>query len=83
MSGDLDYLIKGRVRDISDYDRLYQRLIKRLPLIDVSASFVTESLKSNTEILFYIVFKKRGHMAPEVSPFRLIIVTAQSFLPVA
>ena len=54
MSGDLDYLIKARVRDISDYDRLYRRLIKRLPLMDVSASFVTESLKSTTEIPVFI-----------------------------
>ena len=54
MSGDLDYLIKARVRDISDYDRLYRRLIKRLPLMDVSASFVTESLKSTTKIPVFI-----------------------------
>ena len=80
MSGDLDYLIKARVRDISDYDQLYRRLIKRLPLMDVSASFVTESLKSTMEIpVFRYFFKKRGHKAPEVSPFRLIIVTARIF----
>ena len=54
MSGDLDYLIKARVRDISDYDRLYQRLIKGLPLMDVSASFVTESLKDTAEIPVFI-----------------------------
>ena len=54
MSGDLDYLIKARVRDISDYDRLYQRLIKGLPLMDVSASFVTESLKDTVETPVFI-----------------------------
>ena len=54
MSGDLDYLIKARVRDISDYDRLYQRLIKGVPLMDVSASFMTENLKDTAEIPVFI-----------------------------
>jgi len=47
MSGDLDYLIKARVRDVADYDRLYQRLIARVELKDVSASFVMENLKDS------------------------------------
>ena len=50
MSGDLDYLIKARARDISDYDRLYQLLIKGPPLMDMTASFVTESLKDTAKI---------------------------------
>ena len=50
MSGDLDYMIKARVRDIADYDRLYRRLIAGFPLMDVSASFVTESLKDTVEV---------------------------------
>ncbi len=50
MSGDLDYLIRARVRDMSDYDRLYQRLIARVPLSDVSASFVMEHIKDTTEL---------------------------------
>jgi len=47
MSGDLDYLLKARVRDVADYDRLYQRLIARVELKDVSASFVMENLKDS------------------------------------
>ncbi|WP_159974194.1 Lrp/AsnC family transcriptional regulator [Roseobacter cerasinus] len=50
MSGDLDYLIRARVADMGDYDRLYQRLIHRVPLSDVSASFVMEEIKDTTEL---------------------------------
>lgn len=45
MTGDLDYLIRARVADMADYDRLYQRLIERVEMGDVSASFVMEELK--------------------------------------
>lgn len=51
MSGDLDYLIRARVRDVSDYDGLYRRLTERVALSDVSASFVMEELKDSTEIV--------------------------------
>lgn len=50
MTGDLDYLIRARVADMADYDRLYQRLIQRVPLSDVSASFVMEEIKETTEL---------------------------------
>ncbi|MGB0927513.1 MAG: Lrp/AsnC family transcriptional regulator [Pikeienuella sp.] len=50
MSGDLDYLIRARVADISDYDALYQRLIRRVPMSDVSASFVMEEIKETTAL---------------------------------
>jgi Lrp/AsnC family transcriptional regulator len=42
MTGDLDYLIRARVSDMADYDRLYQQLITRLPIADIAASFVME-----------------------------------------
>lgn len=45
MTGDLDYLIRARVADMADYDRIYQKLISRVPLSDVSASFVMEQIK--------------------------------------
>lgn len=48
MTGDLDYLIRARVRDMKDYDRLYQSLIARVPMSDVSASFVMEEIKETT-----------------------------------
>src|SRR5690606_23141328 len=50
MTGDLDYLIRARVRDMADYDRLYQSLIRKVPLSDVSASFVMEEIKDTTEL---------------------------------
>ena len=45
MTGDLDYLIRARVADMADYDRLYQRLTSKVPLADVNASFVMEHIK--------------------------------------
>ncbi|MDF1598745.1 Lrp/AsnC family transcriptional regulator [Mesorhizobium sp. YIM 152430] len=45
MSGDLDYVLRARVPDVKGYDRLYQRLIAKVPLSDVSASFVMEEIK--------------------------------------
>ncbi|WP_368187900.1 Lrp/AsnC family transcriptional regulator [Aestuariibius sp. HNIBRBA575] len=50
MTGDLDYLIMARVADVADYDRLYQQLIEKIDMSDVSASFVMEELKDTTEL---------------------------------
>jgi Lrp/AsnC family transcriptional regulator len=50
MTGDLDYLIRAQVADMADYDRLYQRLIRKVPLSDVSASFVMEEIKETTQL---------------------------------
>ncbi len=50
MTGDLDYLIRARVADMGDYDRLYQRLVARVPMRDVSASFVMEEIKDTTAL---------------------------------
>ena len=49
-SGDLDYVLKARVSDVKAYDRLYQRLIAKVPLSDVSASFVMEEIKETTAV---------------------------------
>ncbi len=49
-SGDLDYLLKARVADVRAYDRLYQRLIRKVALADISASFVMEEIKDTTEL---------------------------------
>ena len=50
MTGDLDYLIRARVSDMADYDRLYQQLITRLPIADIAASFVMEKIKDSTAL---------------------------------
>ena len=48
MSGNVDYLLKVVVRDLTHYDEVYQKLIAQLnSLVDVSASFSMESLKPN------------------------------------
>ena len=50
MTGDLDYLIRARVADMAGYDQLYQALIRKVPLSDVSASFVMEEIKETTQL---------------------------------
>jgi Lrp/AsnC family transcriptional regulator len=44
-AGDIDYILRARVPDVAAYDRLYQRLIAEVDMVDVSASFVMEELK--------------------------------------
>ena len=36
--------------DIAGYDRLYKRLIGKIPLTDVSSSFVMEKIKETTAL---------------------------------
>ena len=50
MTGDLDYLIRARVSDMADYDRLYQQLITRLSIADIAASFVMEKIQDSTAL---------------------------------
>jgi Lrp/AsnC family transcriptional regulator len=50
MTGELDYLIRARVTDMAGYDQLYRKLIARVPMGDVSASFVMEEIKDTTEL---------------------------------
>jgi Lrp/AsnC family transcriptional regulator len=50
MSGDLDYLLKIVVPDITGYDAVYKRLIAGIELSDVSASFVMEEIKTTAAL---------------------------------
>ena len=50
MAGEADYLLKLLVRDVSDYDRVYKKLIKSVSLSDVSASFAMERIKFETAV---------------------------------
>ena len=50
LSGDIDYLLKIRLRDIEDYDRVYKALIKTAPIADVSSSFAMEEIKHTTAL---------------------------------
>ncbi|RMH40339.1 MAG: Lrp/AsnC family transcriptional regulator [Alphaproteobacteria bacterium] len=49
-SGELDYLLHARLADVRAYDALYQRLIEKVEIADVSASFVMEAIKETSEI---------------------------------
>ncbi len=50
MSGDLDYVLRIRVKDVKAYDDFYQRLIAKVPVADLSASFVMEDIKDTTSL---------------------------------
>lgn len=49
-TGETDYMLHAMVPDIAGYDRLYKRLIAKVPLTDVSSSFVMEKVKETTEL---------------------------------
>ncbi len=50
LAGDVDYILKIIVGNVADYDRVYQRLISKIRLSDVSASFAMEKMKFTTEL---------------------------------
>lgn len=45
MAGEVDYLLKLQVGSMADYDRVYKKLIAKVALSDVSASFAMETIK--------------------------------------
>lgn len=50
MGGEIDYLLKIVLPEISAYDDVYKRLIAVAPLADVSAAFAMEAIKNTTEL---------------------------------
>lgn len=50
VSGDIDYLLRVVVPDISAYDSVYKRLIKTTVLHDVSSIFSMEEIKFTTAL---------------------------------
>lgn len=50
LAGDVDYIIKVMVKCVADYDAVYQRLISKIKLSDVSASFAMEKIKFTTKL---------------------------------
>lgn len=50
MAGEIDYLLKVVVSDITGYDRVYKRLIKVAELVDVSSGFVMEVVCHTTAL---------------------------------
>ena len=49
-AGEIDYILQARVPDVAAYDALYQKLIQRIDMLDVSATFVMETMKDTTEL---------------------------------
>jgi len=55
MSGELDYILRVRVPDVSAYDAFYKRLTAEISVSNISASFVMEEIKHTTALpLSYI-----------------------------
>ena len=50
MSGEVDYLLRVVVPDMSAYDGFYRKLIGNVQLIDVSSSFAMEEIKYTTAL---------------------------------
>jgi Lrp/AsnC family transcriptional regulator len=50
LAGDVDYIIKVMVKCVADYDAVYKRLISKIKLSDVSASFAMEKIKFTTKL---------------------------------
>lgn len=50
MSGDVDYLLKVMIPDISSYDEFYRKLSKRIDLHGAVPKFAMEQIKLTTEL---------------------------------
>ena len=50
LSGDVDYLMRAVVPDMSSYDSMYRELIGNVKLFDVSSSFSMETIKYTTAL---------------------------------
>jgi Lrp/AsnC family transcriptional regulator len=48
MAGDVDYMLRVTVTDMSAYDRFYKQLIEAVPLKNVTSRFAMERIKSTT-----------------------------------
>jgi Lrp/AsnC family transcriptional regulator len=50
LAGEIDYILKVRVRDTRAYDAFYKRLVKEVELFSVTSSLSMETLKETTTI---------------------------------
>ena len=50
LNGDFDYLLKLSVGSVDDYDRVYKKIIRSVPLTDVSSYISMERIKQTTEL---------------------------------
>ena len=50
LAGEVDYMLRAVVPDIATYDSVYQRLIAKVDIYDVSSMFAMETIRSSTEL---------------------------------
>ncbi len=50
MAGDVDYVLRVVVQDMSSYDTFYKKLIATVPLKNVTSRFAMERIKSTTAL---------------------------------
>ncbi len=50
LAGDIDYILKVRVRNARAYDEFYQALISKVKIFNVTALLSMEEIKSTTEL---------------------------------
>jgi len=49
-TGEIDYLLRAELADMKAHDALYKRLIAKVEMADISASFVMEKIKETTAL---------------------------------
>ena len=49
-TGEIDYLLSVRVKDVEGYDAFYKSFISQVPGMDLSATFVMEEIKNSTAL---------------------------------
>ncbi|MNF09957.1 leucine-responsive transcriptional regulator [compost metagenome] len=50
IAGDVDYILKLRVKDIAEYDQVYKAIITKVEIADISASFSMEEIIYTTAV---------------------------------
>lgn len=63
MSGEVDYMLRVVVSDMSAYDAFYRKLISQVQLTDVSSSFAMEQIKFTTALPLDDLIKDEGDNA--------------------
>ena len=58
LAGDVDYMLRVVVKDISEFDEFYKRLISIAPLQKVTSHFAMEKIKSTTALPLNTAGKK-------------------------
>lgn len=61
MAGEIDYLLKIVVRNISAYDEVYKRLIRSVKIIDVSSFFAMEEIKLSNKLPLHLMIDEEKH----------------------